>query len=536
MATAASTSSISSRATEAEAAGPEFGRGTFLLVALGALWLRLWQLGARSVWTDEGSTWTAATSRFGALIHRCLERDASPPLYYLLTSAALRLGQHEAQLRLVSVVASLALVWLAYRFARLYAGRAEATLAAALVALSPFQVMYAQEARTYTTVGALTVAALYHFARGVVLDRRRAWRWFVLFTVLALYTQSIAVLGIGVQAVWIVATRTGRRHARAWLLASAIAFVVYLPWLIASAHQAGDLSESHWYLTAPGEHGVFQVLRTVFLSPIALVTPPKGAPLPGLEAVLPRPVAHVLLFAVTLAPLVAAWGWRRAAWPRGPMMRLVAAGLFLPLATVLALSIKVPLWLPRYFVLLTPFLALLQAAGLVRMRPAGLAVTCGAALLLVNAYATFRYQTDYTKEPWREVVAHIGAHARPGHSAALVPFDLDPFAFYDRQLPHPLAEYEVSHPAEPFAAHFTARELDEAEATARRNAARWDEVWVIVRSPNSDVRRELARRAQLAAASDGRVAVGGEEVWDSVSGPLRVMRYVRVGGGDIHRR
>jgi hypothetical protein len=109
----------------------------------------------------------------------------------------------------------------------------------------------------------------------------------------------------------------------------------------------------------------------------------------------------------------------------------------------------------------------------------------------------------------------------------LVPFDLDPFAFYDHQLAHPIAAYEVSHPAEPFAAHFTPQELDELEAAARRNAHAWDDVWVIVRSPNSDVRREVARRAQRAAASDGRVAVDGEEVWNSVGGPLRVTRYLR---------
>ncbi|HET7225347.1 MAG TPA: glycosyltransferase family 39 protein [Candidatus Eisenbacteria bacterium] len=496
---------------------------------LGALLLRLWQLGARSLWTDEGSTWTAATSTLGALIHRCLVRDASPPLYYLLTSLTLKLDRHEAGLRLVSVLASLALVWLSYRIARLFAGRGEATLAAAIVMLSPFQVMYAQEARTYATVGAFTVAALYQFARAVIHDRRRAWTWFVAFSVLALYTQTIAALGIAVQVAWIVLTHTGRRHARAWAVATAIAVLAYLPWLIASARQAGELGESHWYLTAPGGHGVFQVLRTVFLSPLSLVTPPRGTTLPGLDAILPRPAAWLLLLAIVLVPL--AWSVRsiRAAWPRGHVVRLCAFALFLPLAAVLAASVKVPLWLPRYFVLLTPFLAVLQAAGIARMRPRGLATTAAAALLLVNTYGTFRYQVDYTKEPWREVAAHIAEHAHPGRSAVLVPFDLDPFAFYDAQLPHPLAAYEVSHPAEPFAAHFTPRELDETEAAARRNAAPWDEVWVIVRSPNSPVRREVARRARRAAATAGRVQVGGEEVWNSVGGPLWVTRYARPG-------
>jgi len=110
-------------------------------------------------------------------------------------------------------------------------------------------------------------------------------------------------------------------------------------------------------------------------------------------------------------------------------------------------------------------------------------------------------------------------------TAVLVPFDVDPFAFYDAKLAHPVAAFEVSHPDEPFAAHFTPMQLEELEAAARRNAAPYDEVWVIVRSPNSDVRRDFARRAE-AVAAEGRV-LAERRTWESLTGPLRVARYVR---------
>src|SRR4029079_9623568 len=101
-------------------------------------------------------------------IRRCLERDASPPLYYVLTSFALRFGDGEAQLRAVSLVASVVLVWLTYRLARLGAGRAEATLAALVIAVSPYQLIDAPAARAYTLVAALAVASLFTFARAVL--------------------------------------------------------------------------------------------------------------------------------------------------------------------------------------------------------------------------------------------------------------------------------------------------------------------------------------------------------------------------------
>jgi len=74
------------------------------VIAFGAF-LRFSHLGSRSLWTDEGSTWTAATLPLRALVHRCLERDASPPLYYLFESAALRFGDSEAHLRAASAIA-----------------------------------------------------------------------------------------------------------------------------------------------------------------------------------------------------------------------------------------------------------------------------------------------------------------------------------------------------------------------------------------------------------------------------------------------
>jgi len=69
----------------------------------------------------------------------------------------------------------------------------------------------------------------------------------------------------------------------------------------------------------------------------------------------------------------------------------------------------------------------------------------------------------------------------------------------------------------------------------RERVAAYDQVWVVVRSPNSDVRKEAARRAELAAASDGRVLVD-RSIWTSMTGPLRVARYQRPGVSDSTSR
>jgi uncharacterized membrane protein len=500
-------------------------------VLVGALMLRLSGLGGRSLWTDEGSTWTAASSPLKELIRLCAEKDASPPLFYLLTSLALRFGDSEAWLRSVSMLASLGMVYLTYRFARLFAGRTESTLAAMIVALSPHQIMFGQEARTYMLVALFTTWSLYLFARAVVFERKRAWLPFVLVTALGLWTQSIAILGIGVQGALVVFTAPGRRQIGRWPLALAAAFALYAPWLAISAAQASRLGHSHWYLQTPDGHELFQVLRAVFLSPIPLVTPPFTATLPGIEAILPRRVAHMILIALPALPLLAALRAASGGGTSAAMIRFAFVGLFLPLIAVDLISFVMPLWLPRYFVFVTPMLALILARGLWTLKPRALASAWTALLLIASGYACFRYGIDYNKEPWRDAVAHIAATGLPERTAALVPFDVDPFRYYNRRQPVPVTAFEVSHPEVPFASEYTAPQLDQMERTARDRTARFDEVWVVVRSPNSEIRRELARRTERAAASDGRVLIG-RETWNSMTGPLRLARYRRPPAAD----
>src|SRR5690349_5834368 len=58
-----------------------------LVVALG-LALRLYRLGAQSLWLDEGATWAEVTGRTGkgwlALLGELFSKDAAYPLYHVL--------------------------------------------------------------------------------------------------------------------------------------------------------------------------------------------------------------------------------------------------------------------------------------------------------------------------------------------------------------------------------------------------------------------------------------------------------------------
>lgn len=514
------------------------GRGATLMERAGvvavlalALALRLWHLGARSIWTDEGSTWTAASAPLHELIRLCAEKDASPPLFYLLTAGALKLGAHlpgapEAWLRLVSALASTVMVWLAYRLVRLFESRGVALLAATLAALGPYSVMYAQEARTYTLVAMFATASLYCFVRAAVLERRHAWPHYVLVTTLGLYTQILVVLGLGVQAVLALALPGARRRLKPWLGALAVCVALYLPWLFISVRQMAHLGSSHWYMRPPGPREIVQVLRAVFLTPVSLVQVPAASSLPGLAAWLSRPVAAALVVLVPAVALAMAAVRASGRDGRATLARIAWLGILLPLAAVLAAAAVKPLWNTRYFVLVTPLTAALFAVGLASIRPRALAATWTALTLLLLVYACARYDLDATKEPWRAVAARIDHEQSPGRTAVLVTFDVDPFRFYGTRMARPPAMFELSHPDVPFADRYSARQLDELAATARARTRPFDEVWVIVRSPNSPQRREVAERGQR-VAGEGRLLVE-QGTWASTGGPLFVTRYRRM--------
>lgn len=502
--------------------------GVWPVLALAAI-VRFVGLGTRSLWTDEGSTWTAASLEWNALLERCIHRDASPPLYYVLTSWALRLGETEASLRLVSMLASLAMVWLAYRLARLLARRGPATFAAAIVALSPFQVMYAQEARTYPLAGAFLLAGLLLFTRAFLLGRREAWIGYVIVSALGLYTQSIAALGITAQVAVLLWMPEARKRWKEFVAAQLAVGVLYSPWLWASASAAGHLDSSHWYIAAPEAIGVFKVMRAVLISPLPLVGSLSGARTPGLDAWLPRPLAWGALVLLTVVPLVGAldgFGRRNA---RASTL-LLWAGWLLPIVAVTVLSLRAPLLMTRYFVFAGVPVAALVAVGVASLPMAALRYGWAIALLLVQCFGLWRYASDYTKEPWRQVAADIGQRSQAGRTSVLVPFDVDPFAFYNRDARDRVTAHEYSHPDEPFAARYTATQFAQMKAAARDRTRDDDEVWVVVRSPNNADRKTAAADAE-AVAAEGRVLVERRR-WDSATGPLRVARFARPAAPD----
>lgn len=389
-----------------------------LLTLLSGLLLRMVRLGADSLWYDETVSVYLAGSPIRELL-RHTAGDIHPPGYYVLLRGWLlatgygdgRAGPQGHGLEFMAAFFSLffgvLLIALVYAAARRLAGHTVALVAAALVALSPFNIWYSQEVRMYTLAAAIGVVALWALARATTRGGRRAWSVYALAAaagmVTVYYFAFLLIAALG----WALAYTLSRRRPIAPLLvANLAALALYAPWLPIAWRQATDPPVPPWR-TAPN---VWQALVESWTA-LSL-----GQSAPGwLWPVLVVAAALALLGLVTLARRSPSPGDRVA----GPWLAAgLAAGTFGPLVLILVLSLVTPLYHVRYLFTYSPALYVLLAAGLVavgrRWRPLAIVIALVWVLAAGVTLRAFWGNAIYRADDHRAAVADLREAWRPG--------------------------------------------------------------------------------------------------------------------------
>lgn len=397
----------------------------------GAFALRLVYLGVDSLWYDETVSVYLAGQRIPELIAHTA-RDIHPPGYYLLLRGWLALtgfptGHADASgYRLEFVAAFLSLLFgvllipLTWRLARrLRLDDKTATVAALLIAVSPFGVWYSQEVRMYTLGAALGVVCLLATTPFLFGDSTpgRLWRAAVLFAVAAaagLYTlYYFAFLLVSINLLvfalllwrWRATGRAARQAALIWLLAQLGALLLFAPWLPTAWRQATDPPVPPWR-SAP-QLG-------------ASLAESWGALSFGQSADLAR-FWPLLALTLALAALgtVAAWRSNRSARLAATLLLCAVLG---PLALILLASALTPLYHVRYLFTYAPAFSVLLALGvgaLLRWRqPLGSALAVAAVVLILAGSAlslrAFWTDPDLRPDGQRAAVRALADRWRPG--------------------------------------------------------------------------------------------------------------------------
>jgi mannosyltransferase len=390
-------------------------RQTIALLAITGvgLGLRLFHLGSRSYWLDEAISLGIARNDVATILTNMVQ-SSHPPLYYLSLKGwlALGLGGNETTVRLLSALLSTAAIPAVYALARVLFDTRTALVSAGLMAISPFQVLYAQEARMYGLLSLLMTLTLLAFVHAWRTNRLRNWLLFAAGATSCAYTHYFSFLvlaGVGLFAlVEGLASRTWRRWP-GLLLAGTMVTVLFAPQLGLFLDKATDAMGTRW--VAPNPLYFFTSVYFLLLSYT-------------LSGWLVAVAMFVSLFIVLLVLWQAVKTVRRLWGPQTPERRQKQQALLLLLSTAIApvlilavLLIVKPFWVPeRTLTIVTPAYAVFLAQGLTQApRRSPMPLLYGLlVVLMVVSLGNYYFDPQYAKPPYRDAAELIAGEAGPG--------------------------------------------------------------------------------------------------------------------------
>jgi mannosyltransferase len=418
---------------EAERSRPADTAFLIGVVAIGAI-LRFLHLGAQSIWLDEALSLAYAQLPWAQFAHLMRARELNMLPYYLLLRGWIHFGTAEWIVRSLSAICSVAMLPLLYQLGVRLFGVRVGQIAVALLALHPYHVRFAQEARGYSLMLLLVTASTLLFVRATESSShsRKLWVAYVVISALAAYAHFYASFALLAQWVSIAIVRPRGFPWKRLAIAVIAIGILLVP--IAAFVLYGHADPAEW-IPFPNERRVEFLVYSLL----------GGDNTPGARVVA-WPVYAVVLIAAGAAALRA---WRgRERTNNAERYALVFAGAALPIVLVLAVSLIKPIFVDKYLMECLPFAVLVVAIGVYRLRPP---VLGGIALLLalgISGHGTLNYFQHPDKDDWRSATRYVLASAQPGDAALFFPsYVVAPFEYYRARLdlhPPPLGRGDVS--------------------------------------------------------------------------------------------
>jgi len=258
-------------------------------------------------------------------LHALSRHPEHSPLYYLGARIATQWVEPPIlALRGTSAVVSLLLAPAVFWLMReLFGPGKVGWIAAALVSVSPFHLLYAQEARQYALWGLLIAAAAAALLRALRTARTRDWGLYATLVTIGLYSHLLFLVMVPLHGLYAMLERRAEPSgpgpiARPWVTATGVAILVFLPWLSLLALRSDSVKEYIAWMERPvGTLTLLQAwaqhLTRVFVDPTPqfsqwwlLALLPLGWALARFCADAPRPARWLpcLLIAISVATVL----------------------------------------------------------------------------------------------------------------------------------------------------------------------------------------------------------------------------------------
>ncbi len=392
--------------------------GALLAITLVAFLLRAPHLDTQSLWRDEVDVIHLANELLSRppvsetktlpipLVRRLVQTGYNGPFYIFLMRGWLSLvGDGDFVLRYLSLCCGVLAVPLSYRAGKRMVGLPAAVMAALLVAISPYLIWYSQDAKMYAMVTALILLGLTCLLEALATGQLRWWAGFVLFVSLSLYVHILSALMIPVYvAAFILVRPLPAREWRRGLVAFGLLTLPYLPLLIWQLPLVVD-SYDTGHPFYPIDR-MFSLLFNLYARGVAMV---------GSWVVVAGFVFAILggLFASISESRRSKSVNKRLPAPGGSRWRLfLLIWLLLPILLVYLISLRAPVFEPRYLIYITPAFYLLTGLGIVALSRQSW-IAAGLALVTVLSFSLLGVWVQATrsiKSDFRAAAGYISIH------------------------------------------------------------------------------------------------------------------------------
>ncbi len=387
--------------------------------------LRLWKLGAGSLWRDEAQGLFVAAKSFPTGISAALVSDGHPPLFFFLMHFwAKWWGGNEFGIRLLPALLGIATIPLLYVVGRTMFSRYVGVLAAAIGAFLPMHVLVSRQARMYTLLPLMVLLSIWALYEATRYNMRRYWIGWVVTSALMMYSHNWGILVFVAENLYVLWHWLSRERRwpflGAWVASAAGVGLLYLPWLptLWEQFRIPGIIMGPWLKSENSPVGHFFRIFNELTS----MTWPGAQPWP-----------YLILLAIAALSFRVGWKKVSVGYEFAPNLDLTIATLLVPILLGILITSKTHGLIPSYVaVAIFPPLCFLLAKALSGLRPAyGLMALSIIALLFW--YQPLRGIYAKPVSAMREVAQYVQERAESEDAIVIAPDYLaTPFNFYFR--------------------------------------------------------------------------------------------------------
>ncbi|MBW2976553.1 glycosyltransferase family 39 protein [Candidatus Woesearchaeota archaeon] len=380
--------------------------------------IRVYNLEAENIWADEGLTIYNAHLPISHNIKWSLDM-AYFPLYHVILSLWEKIfGLHAFSMRFLSVIFGTLSVYMTYQLGSLMFNRRIGLCSAVIMALSPFNVYYSQEARVYSLFVLLSLLSIYYYFKYTHSYENKHLLMYGIFTLLMLNSHAAAIFVLIFQNCYHLLFI--RKYFKKWIFTQSIVFILFLPLLYLVIDRMMELSD---YLTF-SKPNLLTLIRTFYMF--------SSGTTYKLESLI---IGAALSIIFSLLILLSLFSMYKEIKNENYLKANKLFFLFLwlsvpPLLLTLQSYIFYSLYLDRYVIASSVALYLIAAFSISKLKDRARLVAFVCIILLSLTILCIDFET-FNKERWEDAANYIRSNKNKEDAVIIhIPNAVYPFTYY----------------------------------------------------------------------------------------------------------